>query len=121
LSFEVFGWALAAWTLEALAFGLFGLAFDLEIAAAGYVVVMIAVNFVSSLTILPANLGINELTATELLRVIGAEPGEATAYAVGSHLLVILTIAIGGLLALWYLRLGPDDVFYLRKRPAVRP
>jgi uncharacterized protein (TIRG00374 family) len=114
--FEVFGWALAAWVLEAVAYGLFGLAFNLDIPAAGYVVVMVAVNFVSSLTILPANLGIYELTATELLRVIGAAPGEATAYAVGSHLLVIFTITLVGFLSLWYLRLGLDDIFYLRGR-----
>jgi uncharacterized protein (TIRG00374 family) len=114
--FEVFGWALAAWTLEAVAYGLFGLAFDLDVQAAGYVVVMVAVNFVSSLTILPANLGVYELTATELLRLLGAAPGEATAYAIGSHLLVIFTVMLGGLLSLWYLRLSLDDVFYLKAR-----
>lgn len=116
--FEVFGWALAAWLLEGVAFGLFGLAFNLDIPAAGYVVVMVAVNFVGSLTVLPANLGIYEVTATELLRLIGAEPGEATAYAVGSHLIVIFTISLGGLLSLWYLRLGLDDIFYFRARAA---
>ncbi|MCC6382851.1 MAG: flippase-like domain-containing protein [Dehalococcoidia bacterium] len=108
--------AVGAWVLEALAYWAFGLAFGLELAVTAYVVVMVAVNFSSAVTILPANLGLYELTAVGVMTAMGASGGEATAYAIGSHLLVIFTISGVGLLTLWYLRIGLEDIFYLRGR-----
>lgn len=98
------GWAIGAWLLEALAFWAFGLAFGLDVSLATYLLLMVAVNMASSLTVLPANLGVFELASIEILRASGATPGEATAYAVGSHILVFLTISVVGLGSLAYLR-----------------
>jgi uncharacterized protein (TIRG00374 family) len=113
---QVTGWALLAWSLEGAAFIAWGKAFGLDVGTGALLLVMVAVNFTSSLTVLPANLGIFELTAVGILRATGADPPEATAYAVGTHLLVIATIGLVGVGALLYLRLSPSDVFYLHRR-----
>jgi len=97
-------WAFGAWLLEAMAFWAFGQAFGLEVGFATYLLLMVAVNMASSLTVLPANLGVFELASIEILRAAGATPGEATAYAVGSHALVFLTISAVGIGSLGYLR-----------------
>lgn len=104
------GWALAAWILEAAAFWAFGAAFGLDLPLAAYLLVMVATNFAGSITILPGNLGIYEFAAFEIMRAAGASPGEATAYAFGSHVLVILTISGVGLATLAYLRVRPSDL-----------
>jgi uncharacterized protein (TIRG00374 family) len=111
---EVTGWSLLAWALEAGAFISWGEAFGLEVGVGALVLVMVAVNAASALTVLPANLGIFELTAVGILRAAGVEPPEATAYAVGTHLLIIATIALIGLGTFIYLRLSPADIFYIR-------
>ncbi len=111
----VAGWALFAWSLEAAAFVAWGEAFRVEAGPEVFVLVMVAVNVASSITILPANLGLFELTAVGILRAGGIEPSAATAYAVGTHLLIIATIALVGIATLGYLRLSLSDVFYLRR------
>jgi uncharacterized protein (TIRG00374 family) len=111
-------WALAAWMLEVGAYAAFGLALGLDIGPGGYFLVMVAVNFAGSLTILPSNLGIYEFAAISILQATGASAGEATAYAFGSHLIVILTISGVGILTLAYLRIGPHDLLYFRRQPS---
>lgn len=111
-------WALGAWTLEVGAYAAFGFALGLEIDPGGYFMVMVAVNVAASLTVLPSNLGIYEFAAISILQATGATSGEATAYAFGSHLIVILTISGIGMLTLGYLRVGPHDLLYFRERPA---
>lgn len=113
---RVAGWALLAWMLEAAAFIAWGEAFRVEIGAEVFVLVMVAVNVAGSITLLPANLGLFELTAVGILRAGGIEPSQAAAYAVGTHLLIIATIALIGIGTLAYLRLSLTDVFYLRRR-----
>ncbi|MEX0782008.1 MAG: lysylphosphatidylglycerol synthase transmembrane domain-containing protein [Dehalococcoidia bacterium] len=112
----VTAWALGAWLLEAAAFVAWGEAFGLEAGMTAFVLVMVAVNVASSITLLPANLGLYELTAVGVLGAAGIGPAESTAYALGTHVLIIATIAAGGLGAMAYLRLSPADVFYLRRR-----
>lgn len=116
--FESGGWALGAWGLEVAAYAAFGLALGLEIDPGGYFMVMVAVNVAASLTVLPSNLGIYEFAAISILQATGASAGEATAYAFGSHLIVILTISGIGMLTLGYLRVGPHDLLYFRDRPS---
>lgn len=117
---EVTAWAIFAWMLEALAFIAWGEAFGLDVPATAFVLVMVAVNLTSSITLLPANVGLFELTAVGILRAAGIGPSESAAYAVGTHLLIIATISLIGLGTLAYLRLGLDDVFYLRRRAESR-
>lgn len=114
---ETAGLALAAWVLEVFAFAAFGFALGLDIDPAGYLLVMVAVNVAGSLTILPSNLGVYEFAAISILQATGATSGEATAYAFGSHLIVILTISGVGVLTLAYLRVGPQDILYFRQQP----
>lgn len=118
----VTAWSLFAWMLEVLAYVAFGYAFRLEVPLGAYFVVMVAVNVSASITILPSNLGVYEFAAISILRATGASAGEATAYAIGTHVLVILTISGVGLLTLAYLHIGPGDIFYVRRRsPAPAP
>ncbi len=112
---SVTAWAVGAWLLEAAAFIAWGEAFGLDVGMTVFVLVMVAVNVTSSITLLPANLGLYELTAVGVLRAAGIGPAESTAYAVGTHVLVIATIALGGLGTFAYLRLSPADIFYLRR------
>lgn len=112
---SVTAWAVGAWLLEAAAFIAWGEAFGLDVGMTVFVLVMVAVNVASSITLLPANLGLYELTAVGVLRAAGIGPAESTAYAVGTHVLVIATIALGGLGTFAYLRLSPADIFYLRR------
>jgi uncharacterized protein (TIRG00374 family) len=113
--------ALLAWTLEAGAYVAWGEAFRLQSGPTALVLVMVAVNVASAITLLPANFGLYELTAVGVLRAAGEGPSEAAAYAIGTHLLVIATIALVGLATMVYLRLSPADVFYLRRRPVESP
>lgn len=113
---RVGGWAVLAWMLEAAAFIAWGEAFRIDIGPEVFVLVMVAVNVTSSVTLLPANLGLFELTAVGFLRASGIEGSEAAAYALGTHLLIIATIGLVGIGTLAYLRLSLADVFYLRRR-----
>lgn len=110
--------AVLAWLLEASAYVAWGEAFRLEAGATALVLVMVAVNLASSISILPANLGFYELTAVGVLRAAGEGPSEAAAYAIGTHLLVVATIGIVGIATMLYLRLSPGDIFYFRGRAA---
>lgn len=112
------GWALGAWILESAAFWAFGAAFGLDLPLAAYLLVMVATNFAGSLTVLPGNLGVYEFAAIEILRATGATPAEATAYAFGSHILVIATISGIGMGTLAYLRVRPSDLSKLRAAEA---
>ena len=114
---QVVAWALLAWALEALAFIAWGEAFRIDAGREVFVLVMVAVNLASSITLLPANLGFFELTAVGILRAAGVGPTEAAAYAIGTHLLIIATIGLVGIGTLAYLRLSLADIFYLRGKP----
>jgi hypothetical protein len=110
----VTGLALVAWLLEGAAYISWGEAFRLEAGFTALILVMVAVNVASSITLLPANLGLYELTAVGVLRAAGEGPSQAAAFAVGTHLIVIATVTLIGLGAMLYLRLSPAEIFYLR-------
>jgi uncharacterized protein (TIRG00374 family) len=112
--------ALFAWLLEGAAYIAWGEAFRLDAGFTALLLVMVAVNVASSITLLPANLGLYELTAVGVLRAAGEEPSPATAFAVGTHLIVIATITLIGLASMLYLRLSPAEIFYLR-HPQAEP
>lgn len=113
-------WAVGAWALESAAFWAFGAAFGLDLPLAAYLLVMVATNFAGSLTVLPGNLGVYEFAAIEILRASGATAGEATAYAFGSHILVIATISGIGMGTLAYLRVRPSDLSKMRAAAATQ-
>lgn len=111
----VTGLAVLGWLLEGAAYMAWGEAFRLEADATALLLVMVAVNVASSITLLPANFGLYELTAVGVLRAAGEGPSQAAAFAVGTHLIVIATISLIGLGAALYLRLSPTEIFYLRR------
>ena len=117
----VTGVAVAAWLLEGAAYVAWGEAFRLEAGFTALLLVMVAVNVASSVTLLPANLGLYELTAVGVLRAAGEGPSQATAFAVGTHLIVIATISLIGLGSMLYLRLSPAEIFYLRHPDEAEP
>ena len=108
-----------AWLLEATGFWLFGLAFDLDLQFSSYLLIMIAANMTVSVPVAPAGIGPWELAVAEVVAVLGVARPVAGAYAIGTHLFNILWVGFVGVLAMWALRLGLEDVLYLRA-PAPR-
>jgi uncharacterized protein (TIRG00374 family) len=105
--------SLIGWSLEAVSFGLFGQAFGLELAPVDYVLVMMTANFAVSIPLTPSGIGPYEVAIQELVVALGTERSLATGYAIGMHLCVIIWVTITGLVAMWMMKLTPDDIFYL--------
>ena len=106
----------AAWLLEAAVFALFGLTFGLDLSFADYLVVMIAANLIVAMPLAPSNVGPYEVAVAAVVGLLGVDSAQAGAYAVGSHLLNIGWVGLSGLAAMWLMRLGFRDVFYLGRR-----
>jgi uncharacterized membrane protein YbhN (UPF0104 family) len=105
--------SLVGWSLEAVSFGFFGQAFGLELAPVDYVLVMMTANFAVSIPLTPSGIGPYEVAIQELVVALGTERSLATGYAIGMHLCVIIWVTITGLVAMWMMKLTPDDIFYL--------
>ena len=84
----------------------------------GGVLVTIAANVIVSLPLTPWDIGPYEVAVTEALAFMGFGLSEAGAYAVGSHLLLIVWISITGVAAMWTLHVGPRDLLAPRSDDA---
>lgn len=104
----------ASWLLEAAMFWLFGLTFGLELGLADYIVIVVTANMIVAMPIAPSNIGPYEVAMTEVAVLLGVDSAQAGGFAIGSHLLNILWVAVGGVIALWLMRLRVEDVFFLR-------
>ena len=107
----------AAWLLEAAMYFLFGQMFGLDLTFADYVVIMVAANMVVAMPLLPSNVGPYEVAVAALLVLLGIDEGPAGAYAVSTHLLQIIWVGAMGLAAMWLMRVGLRDFFYLGRQP----
>ena len=110
-----------AWMLETAVFWLFGLTFGLELGLADYLVIMVTANMIVAMPIAPSNIGPYEVATAEVVALLGVEGSLAAGFAIGSHLLNILWVGVTGLAAMWLLRLGFEDVFFLRPREEREP
>ena len=102
--------SLVAWLVEVSVYWGMGQAFGIELDLGEAIVLMIAANLIVSLPLTPWDVGPFEVAVTEALVLLGGDRGEASAYAVGIHLLLIVWISITGTIAMLTLNLSPRDV-----------
>lgn len=116
LALRGFGVTLGGWLIQVLMYWMFGRAFGLDLSLADAALVMMAASFIVSAHFVPTSIGIYEGTITGLLVVLGLTGGEALAYSVGTHLLMIFFGVIAGAVGMWRLRLAPHDLIVLGRR-----
>lgn len=107
-----------AWLMETGVFALFGQTFGLELGFADYIVIMITANMIVAMPLAPSNVGPYEVAVAAVVSLLGADVAEAAAFAVGSHLLLIVWMGVTGVAATWAMGLGLGDVFFLRREKA---
>ncbi len=110
--------SVVAWTAEVAVYWMMGRAFALDMGFSEAVLVTIAANVIVSLPLTPWDIGPYEVAVTEALAFMGFGLSEAGAYAVGSHLLLIVWISITGVAAMWTLHVGPRDLLAPRSDDA---
>lgn len=115
LALRAFGLTLVSWVAQAAMFWAFGRAIGVELSLADAVLVMIAGSMIMSVHFVPTSIGIYEGTITGVLAAVGLNGGEALAYALGTHLLLIGFGLLSGLTAMWRLKLSWHDLFVLSR------
>lgn len=116
LGFQALALSFAIWLHEVAMFALFGLAFNIELSLAAWMLIMVAENLVSAIPITPSNIGTYELALTELAIALGVAIGAASAFAIATHVFIVLWITVAGFIAMWLLGLDLNDVFSLARR-----
>jgi uncharacterized protein (TIRG00374 family) len=106
--------SLIGWLLEAGAYWLFGRAFGLDLPWSAYLLIMMTANFAVAIPITPSGIGPYEVATQELVVALGGLRELATGFAIGMHLCFIIWITITGLVAMWLMRLSPNEIFYLQ-------
>jgi uncharacterized protein (TIRG00374 family) len=114
LAIPAFALSLAGWFLEAEAYWVFGHAFGLDLPWSGYLLIMMTANFAVSIPITPSGIGPYEVATQELVVALGGERALATGYAIGMHLCMIIWITMTGLIAMWLMKLRPNEIFYIQ-------
>jgi uncharacterized protein (TIRG00374 family) len=102
--------SIVAWMAEVSVYWMMGRAFGLELGLSEAVLVMIAANVIVSLPLTPWDVGPYEVAVTEAMALMGFGLSQAGAFAVGSHILLIIWISITGLLAMWTLQVSPREL-----------
>lgn len=113
LALRAFALTLVAWALQAGMYWAFGRALGVNLSLADAVLVMIAGSMIMSVHFVPTSIGIYEGTITGLLAALGLTGGEALAYAIGTHLLLIAFGIVSGSVSMWRLKLSAHDLFVL--------
>ena len=103
--------SVAAWLAEVAVYWMLGRAFGFELDAGEAIVLMIAANLVVSLPLTPWDVGPYEIAVTEAFVLLGGDRADASTYAVGSHLVLLLWITISGAAAMLALSLRPREIF----------
>ena len=117
LAAQALGLSFAIWILETVMFMLFGQAFGVHLSFAAWMLIMVVANMISSVPLVPSNIGAYEVAVTESLKALGVDAGSAGALAIASHIFNILWITGAGFAAMWALGLGLGDVFSLGRAP----
>jgi glycosyltransferase 2 family protein len=102
--------SIVAWMAEVSVYWMMGRAFGLELGLSEAVLVMIAANVIVSLPLTPWDVGPYEVAVTEAMALMGFGLSQAGAFAVGSHILLVIWISITGLLAMWTLQVSPREL-----------
>lgn len=112
------GFSVVAWAAEVGVYWMMGRAFGLELGFSEAVLVTIAANVIVSLPLTPWDIGPYEVAVTEALAFMGFGLSEAGAYAVGSHILLIVWIGLTGIVAMWTLHVRPGELISSRRAGA---
>jgi uncharacterized protein (TIRG00374 family) len=115
LALPAFLLSLGGWLLEAEAYWVFGHAFGLDLSWSSYLLIMMTANFAVSIPVTPSGIGPYEVATQELVVAMGGPRSLATGYAIGMHLCLIIWITITGLVAMWLMKLRPEEIFYLQQ------
>jgi uncharacterized membrane protein YbhN (UPF0104 family) len=107
---------LLGWIVQAAMYWTFGQAFGLDLSLADSILVMMTASFIVSAHFIPTSIGIYEGGITGLLVILGYTGGEALAFSVGTHVLMIVFGVFAGLVAMWRLRLGLNDLVAMGQR-----
>ena len=111
------GLNLVGWAADIAILWLFGQAFRLDVPAAAYVSLAVAVAAITVFPITIGNIGTYELLLTSVLVLYGASSADALGYALGTHV-ITAAFNIGlGMLALWIMRIQPREVFRMSREP----
>jgi uncharacterized membrane protein YbhN (UPF0104 family) len=102
------------WTLMTGAHWLAGHAVGLYAPVYAFLAVEIVANVATTVPLTQLNVGPYEVAARETMAAFGADPRHATAFAIATHLSVIVAAALSGLAAAWMLHLRREDIFYVR-------
>ena len=106
--------SIAGWLLEAEAYWVFGHAFGLDLAWSSYLLIMMTANFAVSIPVTPSGIGPYEVATQELVVALGGQAALATGYAIGMHLCLIIWVTLTGLVAMWLMKLSPNEIFYIQ-------
>jgi uncharacterized protein (TIRG00374 family) len=113
--------SVSGWMLEAWSYWFFGQAFGLSLELGEYLLVMMTANFAVSIPITPSGIGPYEVATQELIVQLGADRALATGFAIGIHLCFIFWITLTGLVAMWLMKLSPNEIFYIAQEPSAEP
>jgi uncharacterized membrane protein YbhN (UPF0104 family) len=115
------------WLIEVAAYWCLGRAFGLELPFAEALLVMTGANLVLSTPLTPGHVGPYQVAVTEVAVLLGIDRALAGSYAIGAHLLLLLTVSVMGIAAAWALGLSPRDLLgprpvehELTEQPATR-
>ncbi len=103
------------WLVEISVYWCLGIAFGLSMRFTDALLVMVGANLVLSLPLTPAHVGPYHVVVTELLVLRAIERAAAGGFAVGAHLVLLLTTNALGILSAWALGLGPHDLIAPRR------
>ena len=107
------GTSLAAWGLAALVYAMVGKAVGLGLALPEYLAVVGVANLALAIPLTQAGLGAFELSVTGFLVALGASQGDAAAYSLLLHAVVVLPLVLGGIAAGMAMGVSYRDVFFL--------
>jgi len=106
----------AGYAMETVMFWTFGLAFRLGLPLSAYVSVVVAAGVVRVFPITFQNIGTYEVVLLEVLARQGAPRDAAFAYAIATRVFASIAITTMGLLAMWFMRVHPRDLFTMRRQ-----
>ncbi|MYE45865.1 MAG: flippase-like domain-containing protein [Chloroflexi bacterium] len=113
--------SIVAWLAEVGVYWMLGRAFGFELDAGEAIVLMIAANLIVSLPLTPWDVGPYEIAVTEAFVLLGGDRVDASTYAVGSHLVLLVWITISGAVAMLALSLRPGEVLRSGRPPSDEP
>jgi uncharacterized protein (TIRG00374 family) len=98
------------WLVEVGVYWSLAVAFGLPVRLLDALLAMVGANLVLSLPLTPAHVGPYHVVVTEILVLRAIERAAAGGFAVGAHLVLLLTTTALGILSTWALGLGPHDL-----------